>query len=46
MKNLNPTAFVLFALGAIVGYLANGVHGALVGLAVTLGISFLASVFL
>lgn len=41
---MNLNALTLWALGAIVGYLINGVDGLLVGLALTLSISLIASV--
>lgn len=42
---MNPTAIVFFAFGALVGYLINGTNGALTGLAVTMGLSLLVTIF-
>lgn len=42
--NLNPTAVVFWGLLACIGYLVSGGVGAVVGLAIGLGISFLADI--
>jgi hypothetical protein len=36
----NPMAIVFWALGACIGGLIGGWHGALVGLTITMGLSF------
>lgn len=43
MIMLNPNALLFWALGAGVGYLIDGGHGALIGFLVTGGISLLVS---
>lgn len=39
----NPNAGVFWAFGAVAGYLVNDFEGLMYGLAITLGISFLAA---
>jgi hypothetical protein len=41
---MNPTAVVFWAFLALVGYLIGDSHGALIGLAIGMGLSLLASV--
>ena len=40
---LNPNALLFWAIGAGIGYLIDGGHGALIGFLVTGGISLLVS---
>jgi hypothetical protein len=41
MNDLNPTAIVFWMLGASLGWLADGTHGAVVGLAGCLAVTLL-----
>ena len=42
---MNPNAIVFWTLAAIIGYLIGEVHGALVGIACAMGLSFVVSIF-
>jgi mannitol-specific phosphotransferase system IIBC component len=41
MKRLNPTAIAFWICGTTTGYLVHGNRGALIGLAITTGVSIL-----
>lgn len=43
--NWNPNAVLFWAVGAGIGYLVNGWHGALAGFVVTGSLSVIASMF-
>lgn len=42
--SINPSALLVWVLAALIGYLYNGVDGAVAGAAIALGISLLVTV--
>ena len=42
---MNPTAMIMWALLGCIGFLLSGSYGAIVGVTIGLGISFMADLF-